>query len=664
METPTRDYRRTSHRVPTKPLAGLDAWVNAAVGKYRRRKTVASELLDAARRIDSLAPQYKDLPDRQLQEKLLEFRAGFRRHRAEAIQTILPDALAAIRETSDRQLGLRPFPVQLMGALTLHRGLLAEMATGEGKTLTAGLAAVLAGWTGQPCHIITANDYLVQRDAEWLRPLYQFCRLRAGFVTGQMPAPDRRKGYDADITYTTSKEIVADFLRDRLRLGVLQDPTRRMVRSVLNPFQVARLELVMRGLHTAIVDEADCLLIDEAVTPLIISAPMKNDTLRNACLMARDMVDGLLPGEDYEINPRHKEIDLTDTGRSKIQSRCNRLPGLFRSLNRRDELARQALVAREFFHNGRQYVLNDGKVSIVDEFTGRIMPQRTWRAGLHQAIEAKENIEITDPTETLARLSFQRFYRLFHRLSGMTGTGHEAAGEFWQVYGLPVIGIPTHRPCIRTSVPDRIFAHAEQKWQAIEEDVVRVHQTGRPILIGTRSITASESLADRLRGRGLTVRVLNALRLLEEAQIVSEAGEENRITIATNMAGRGTDIRLAKGIAERGGLHVIATERHESHRIDRQLFGRAARQGDPGSARAFISLEDELLQRFIPAPILERVRAGVAGSAVWARYPAATLAGIAQKRAERQAYKQRAGVLRMDTWLSDALSFTGGPKGL
>ncbi|MHB8519227.1 MAG: preprotein translocase subunit SecA [Limisphaerales bacterium] len=658
MITPAQDYHRTDHVVPGKLLSGPDAWTHGLVGVYRRRQSVLAELDERAAEVDAQAEQWKNLNDHHLQERLYEFREKFRRRRR-ATDLLLTEALGAMREAAERKVGLRPFHVQLMGALALHRGYLTEMATGEGKTLTAGLAAVLAGWSGCPCHIVTANDYLVQRDAEWLRPLYHFCGLKAGFVTGEMNPVQRRFGYDQDITYTTSKEIVADFLRDRLRLGAWQNPSRRLIQSLLHPQYLERTDLVMRGLHTAIVDEGDSLLVDEAVTPLIISAPLKNEVLREACRQAQATALLLEASRDYRIDLRHREVELTESGKQKVTARSNELTGLFRSLNRRLELVQQALVAREFFHRGKQYVVVDDKVVIVDEYTGRMMPQRTWRAGLHQAIEAKEGIEITDPTETLARLSFQRFFRLFRKLSGMTGTARETAGEFWQVYRLSVITIPTNRPCCREVFPDRIFATAEQKWQAILEDVGRVHATDRPVLIGTRSVAASERLADLLRGRGLEFHLLNALRHREEAQIIAEAGHRGRITIATNMAGRGTDIRLGQGMAEMGGLHVVASERHEAGRIDRQLFGRAARQGDPGSAQAYVSFEDELLQRYLPGVVRRQVQAMLQANRPGAHRLASAMVTLAQHRAERQAVRQRRAVLKMDTWLDEALSFAG-----
>ena len=658
MITPTLDYRRTDHKTPERMLNGIDARVDSVFGIYKRRGSLLGELRRQAEQIDAQANRWKDLSNDELHKRLIEFRERFRRG-AKASDELLNPALAALREASDRFLGLRPFVVQLMGALALHRSFLAEMATGEGKTLTAGLAATLAAWTRHPCHIITVNDYLVERDAEWLGPLYKFAGVRVGGVTAQMNPGERQKGYGCDVTYTTSKELLADFLRDRLRVGTLRNPTRRLIRRMLAPQMMAQDGLVLRGLHTAIVDEADSILIDEAVTPLIIAAQHKNDSLREASRTASEIALALQSDTHYRVNLRYKEIELTEVGRKKITETCAALQGAWQGLARRNELVRDALVAREFFHRDKQYIIQEEKIVIVDEFTGRPMPQRNWRQGMHQAIEAKEGVPITDPTETIARLSFQRFFRCFHRLAGMTGTAREAAGEFWQTYRLPVITISPNRPCIRQHWPDRVFSNEADKWQAIVEEIQRLHATGRPLLVGTRSVAASERLATMLHHRGLEFRVLNAIRLHEEAAIVTLAGEASHITIATNMAGRGTDIKLGEDVAKLGGLHVIATERHESRRVDRQLFGRAARQGDPGSAQAFISAEDELIKRYLPTALRQSLHRVVARKLSGHAAIARLAINIAQNKAQSLAAKQRRGVLRTDTWLDEALSFAG-----
>lgn len=653
-----QEYQHSVHRPPRRLLKGLDASVNGLIGQFQRRSGVLAELKRDAEKVDALKKVWEDLPQHQLQERLREFRGAFQRG-GKSAEPLFHSALAAVREAAKRTVGLDPFVVQLMGAIALLRGCLAEMATGEGKTLTAGLAATLAGWTRRPCHIITVNDYLVRRDAEWLRPLYQFCGVRCGIVTAQMELAKRQEGYLADVTYVTSKEVLADFLRDRLRLGEWNDPQRRQIRQLLHAQGGSPEGLVLRGLHAAIVDEADSILIDEAVTPLIISTQHKNEALREVVQLAREIVEPFTPDRDYYVDRRYREVELTQAGQQMLAKRCAALSGIWAGRDRRLELVKQALVAREFYLCGKQYIISDGKIVIVDEFTGRPMPQRSWRQGMHQAIEAKERLTISDPAETVARLSFQRFFRLYSKLSGMTGTAREAAGEFWQVYHLPVIRIPTNRPCIRVQLPDAAFPSEDAKWRAVLEEIARVHATGRPLLIGTRSVAASERLAALLRARGMFFNLLNAVHHQEEAAIVANAGLASQITIATNMAGRGTDIKLGPHVAEMGGLHVIATERHESGRVDRQLFGRSGRQGDPGSAQAFVSAEDELIQRHLPRVLQQNLKTALSTGLPGTRALSDAAFGMAQHKAQQAAFRQRKSVLRTDDWMEEALSFTG-----
>ena len=655
---PSEDYRRTEYRVPPEMLKGLDAVSDRFIGVSQRRSSRLKELEQDALMIHEQTAEWMELSDYELQQRLFQFREKFRRGGREVASILLP-ALAAIREASDRKLGLRPFPVQLMGALALYRGYLAEMATGEGKTLTAGLAAVLAGWTKRPCHIVTVNDYLVERDAERLTPLYHFCGVKVGCVIASMDQSERQKGYACDVTYVTSKELLADFLRDRLRLGKLHQPTLRLIRRLLAPGSNKEEGIVTRGLHTAILDEADSVLIDEAVTPLIISQTHENPSLKEAVQTAMRIVSGLVLGEDYRVNLQYREIELTEQGIKKLKGTATNFSGLWRGEQRCRELAVQALAAREFFHRDTQYIVKDDKIMIVDEFTGRPMPQRTWREGMHQAIETKEGLIPSDPSETMARLSFQRFFRCFHKLSGMTGTAREAASEIWQIYHLPVIAIPTNRPCQREQWPDQIFATQTEKWKAVADEIERLHAIGRPLLVGTRSVESSENLAAILASRGMSCEVLNASRLKEEAAIVSMAGERGRITIATNMAGRGTDIKLGAGVSKIGGLHVIATERNESGRVDRQLFGRSARQGEPGSAQAFVSAGDELILRYLPALAKSLLQAIIRRDFKGKNRLEMIAFLMAQRNAQGLAFKQRQGVLSGDAWLGEALSFAG-----
>ena len=657
MAKPTDDYRKTDILVPKPLLSGLDALVYSLAGQHKSRSAVTAQVLREAESIDRDASHWQAMSGEQLQEALAEMHANFRRQKP-GYEDLMHNALGAVREAAHRSLGIRPYIVQLAGALTLYRGNVAEMATGEGKTLTAGLTAVLWGWIGRPCHIITVNDYLAERDAKTLAPLYAFCGVTAGAVISTMPPSDRKENYDKDITYTTSKEILADFLRDRLRLDTLQHAPRRQIRMLATG--QSNTGLVMRGIHTAIVDEADNVLIDEAVTPLIISQSRANDPFVEACKEANRIADTLKPGLDYRPDPRYKDIHLLPAFEHRQSESTSRMPRAFRGRAAYLDLVQQALKAREFFHRDLQYVVQDSEIVIVDEFTGRLMPQRSWSAGLHQIIQAREAVPVTAPSETLARLSFQRFFRFFRHLSGMTGTARESARELWQIYGLPSVYIPPNVPSQQQILPRRLFPDQDSKWTAIVEDIVQRYSQGQPVLVGTRSVKASETLAKRLSVHNVPCRVLNAVRHREEARIISHAGERGNITVATNMAGRGTDILLQEGIGQLGGLHVIATECHESRRIDRQLFGRSARQGDPGSACSFVSLEDELLGRYVPASIRKAMQNALVRHLPGAEQAAEQAVRHAQRVAQRIAFKSRSSVLRTDTWLEDSLSFAQG----
>jgi preprotein translocase subunit SecA len=631
---------------------GLDAVASGVIGSVKRRQGRGA-ILREAQTMEKMGAEFASMETPRLREKLADLKAHFRRHPQHGDERLV-EGLAALREATVRTMEMRPYLVQIMGALALRRGYLAEMATGEGKSLTAALAAIICGWSGKPCHVITVNDYLAERDSKRMHALFEFCHVRTGYVTGPMESDDRAAGHAADVTYTTSKELLADFLRDRLRLGSRQRATQWTVRLLSDPQDSVREGVVMRGLHTAIVDEADSVLIDEAVTPLIIAGSSGRDESRAAFERAWRFAAAMESGVEYRRDERYRDVEILPAGVGRIKSLAERMPGPWRAVARCRELVKQSLMAREYYHRDRQYVVQNGEVVIVDELTGRLALKRKWRHGLHQAIEAKEGVEISALDETLARLSFQRFYRLFRRLSGMTGTGHEAAAEFWHIYRLPVLVIPTNRPSKRTDLPDRVFPTAKEKWEAIVEEVLRVHATGRPILVGTRSVAASETLAEKLRTKGMQCAVLNATREREEAEIIAEAGQRGKITISTNMAGRGTDILLGPGVEELGGLHVIATERHESARIDRQLAGRAGRQGNAGSSQALISTEDELFLRFVPAWMRKQMpRSGNI---------ARLACNMAQRAAEKQAFRQRRSVLEHDTWLDEALAFSGDQR--
>lgn len=615
-------------------------------------------LLSDAAAVVAMEREYANMSDSALKTTLTQMRELFVRGREGRIDRLR--AFAILREAAVRVMGERPYLVQIAGAMAVNNGYVAEMATGEGKTLTAVIPAILAAWRGRGCHVITVNDYLASRDAQWMRPLYEFCHVSVAHIEQDMPPAERRIAYHADVTYCTNKEVAADFLRDRITLGRRRGLAHTIIDSIARgQHDDTEARLLQRGLHCAIVDEADSVLIDEAVTPLIISGNAPNAQQVEAYVQAASIAEKLIAGRHFTIDERYRDINLSTDGKKLIDQQARDLGGLWAGARRREELVTQALTARNFYLPNKHYVIQDGKVVIVDEFTGRLMPDREWREGLHQAVEAKEKLDVNPAKDTFARISFQRFFRLYRHLSGMTGTAWEACSEFWQIYRLPVVVIPTNRPVVRNQLGDMVFATENRKWHAIVSEIARVHREGRPVLIGTRSVGASEILSEMLRERGLEHQVLNAVRHEQEAQIVAHAGGEGCITVATNMAGRGTDIKLARGVADNGGMHVIASERHESQRIDRQLFGRCGRQGEPGSAQAIVSLEDELPGRYAPhlTSILSRRFANrtdeiVSGSC-------RKLFRIAQSRAQSLALRQRKGVLRTDEWLDESLGFAG-----
>ena len=655
---PSATWQMLEQRISDKPLPrGLDAAWDVGIGLIDGLKPRRKMFLRRAKKVLALEKYFSQISEANLRKDAGELREIFRRQRE--TQSDIERAFALVREVADRQIGNKPFPVQIAGAFAIDHGCIVEMATGEGKTLTATMPATVAGWRGRGCHIITVNDYLAQRDAEWMGRIYRFCGLSVAHIEQAMSADDRRAAYQADITYCTNKEVSADFLRDRLALGRVRGLSSALLAKITRAGQSIIDRLVQRGLNFAIIDEADSVLVDEAVTPLIISGPAPNPEQVEAFRQAADIVSTLRQDTDYRINARYREVELTNEGKDRLAQSAGTLGDIWQGARRREEIATKALVAKELYSLDKQYVIDEGKVVIVDDFTGRLMPDRSWRDGLHQAVEAKEKLEITPPKDTYARISFQRFFRMYHKLSGMTGTASEAAAEFWQIYHLPVVVIPTNRPCKRKNPPDIILPTGEAKWKRILLEIRRVHEKSRPVLVGTRSVQDSEYISQMLDAENLNHQVLNAVRHREEAQIIAGAGQAGKITVATNMAGRGTDIKLGRGVAESGGLHVIASERNESGRIDRQLFGRCARQGDPGSAQAIVSLEDEFVSRYAKNIIayLKKRHAfntkGISSNTTRAAF------SLAQRRAEKLALRQRKSVMRTDHWLEEQLSFSG-----
>jgi len=634
---------------------GLDRWLADALGRllHRTRATRFRAIVAAVR---AEGERVARLSDEELAWQGRALRAEIR-SRGFATD-VVGRAFGLAREASSRKLGLRHFDVQVIGGWVLLHGMVAEMRTGEGKTLAATLPAVTMALAGVPVHIITVNDYLARRDSEWMGPLYRALGLSVGCVTGGMPQDERRAAYRCDITYCTNKEIAFDYLRDRLELGRRPGPIQMRVERLHASAPLAD-RLRLRGLCYAIVDEADSVLIDEARTPLIISGPGDGSYEAEVYRRAIELSESLVAGRDYEIDFPRRQVDLTGGGRDNLVQRAAPLGGIWSGRLRREELVRTALTARHLYHRDKHYVLKAGKVQIVDEYTGRLMPGRSWEGGLHQMIETKEGCAVTTENETMARISYQRFFRRYLTLAGMTGTAREAADELWTVYRLRVVFIPTHRPMILRLLPTRVFATAEEKWTAVAARLAELHAKGRPVLVGTRTVADSERLGQILTAAGLRCRILNAVQDEAEAEIIAEAGQVGRITVATNMAGRGTDIKLGEGVAGRGGLHVMATAHHDAGRIDRQLSGRAGRQGDPGSCETFVSLEDEILDAHPTRALGIVARSWVAPGTRIGRWVARRMVLGSQRAAERRHFLARRDLLRFDESLDATLAFSG-----
>jgi preprotein translocase subunit SecA len=532
------------------------------------------KLRRTAERVNALEPAISALGDDQLRAKTDEFKA--RLEKGETLDQLLPEAFAVVRETGKRALGMRHFDVQIMGGQALHEGNVAEMRTGEGKTLVATLPVYLNALTGKGVHVVTVNDYLAKRDAEWMGPIYTALGMTVGVIQHDLDHNARKAAYDCDITYVTNNEVGFDYLRDNMAWALDQ--------------------MVQRHLNFAIVDEVDSILIDEARTPLIISG-QGHDATELYAQFAK-IIPRLVKDEDFTVDQKSHAAPITEKGVAKVE----KMLGIQNLYDQRNlELTHQlnaALKAWNLFHKDQQYIVKDGEVVIVDEFTGRLMYGRRYSDGIHQAIEAKEGLTVRSEDQTLATITFQNYFRLYDKLAGMTGTAKTEEREFREIYGLNVVVLPTNMPVRRKDHADIVYRSEEAKFNAVIDDIIAEHQKGRPVLVGTRSIEKSERLAMMLRRRGIECQVLNAKYHEQEAQIIKDAGIAGTVTIATNMAGRGVDIKLGEGVAEAGGLHIIGTERHESRRIDNQLRGRSGRQGDPGTTRFYIALEDELMRLF------------------------------------------------------------------
>jgi len=623
------------------PSPALSRALRAAVGLARvPRRVGRGTLARLARDVERAGAGLADASDSRLDEAVAELRGALRRQGLD--ETLLPRGFALVREAARRTLGTPHFDVQLFAGWVMARRGLAEMETGEGKTLTATLPASLAALAGIPVHVITANDYLVERDAGAMAPLYGRLGIATGAVVERETDPEaRRAAYACGVTYVTHKQVAFDYLRDRLEgapAGSSRGPRR-------NP--------VLRGLCFAIVDEADSVLIDDARTPLILSRPgaeVDEGTVHGALRLAR----ALDAGRDFRIDVRGVAVELTPRGRARLEELARSLDGPLAEARRREEWTRRALCAEHLFQAGRHYLVRDGALQPIDLSTGRRAPDRSFEGGIHALLEAKEGLALTPQRETVARLPYQRFFRRYLRLAGMTGTAREVARELWQVYGLRTWTLPTRLPTRRVDLGMRVLPTPEAKWAAVVERIRAHHAAGRPVLVATASVGASEHVSALLGRVGLAHQVLSARQDREEARIVARAGEAGRVTVATRMAGRGTDIRLGPGVAELGGLAVLATEPGEARRIDRQISGRCGRQGQPGSHEMLIWAGEDLLEAHLPAWLRGVLERGILPAGV-----ESLLTNLAQRAEERRSALVRRRLLASEQTLEEALGFSG-----
>jgi len=593
------------------------------------------------RRVDELAPAMEVLDDAALRR--LGRSLAYRAKSGEPVDSLLIDSFAATREAGRRRLGMRHYDVQILAGAALVHGAILEMQTGEGKTLVATLPLVLYALAGRGAHLATVNDYLARRDAEWMQPIYEALGLKVGIVESQMDFDQRRKAYGCDVTYGTAKEFGFDFLKDRLMNREMTDGRGDLAAALTGKAVGGQARLLQRPYWFALVDEADNVLIDEARTPLIIASPPGEAQAMEQALFrfAAEAALVLERDRDFEQDVQKQTCELLGRGRGRVRA-LDRPPELEpTSLLAIYDAVERALRARQFFNRDRQYVVREGKIVIIDEFTGRAAEGRTWRDGLHQAVEAKEKVEISVPSGHAARITIQDLFARWPHLAGMTGTIATSAREISRTYDVAVGVVPTHRPAIRRRLPPVVCANYQEKLERIVAEIVEMHAINRPVLIGTRSIDKSEDLSRLLTAAGLQHTVLNARHIAREAEIVSEAGQPGQITVSTNMAGRGTDIKLGEGVAELGGLHVICTELHDSARIDRQLVGRCGRQGDPGTWRQFVALDDEILLAGFGPKRVKWVVAGLRSRLGGSGESLLRMFRRAQKRVEARHVRQR-----------------------
>jgi len=633
-------------------------YVKALFGPPSKRRLARAALY--VDRIRYWQKEYSNLSDAELKQIGSQLRG--RARGGESLDRLLAETFGAVCVSAQRSLGICPFDVQLAGGVVMHRGALAELATGEGKTLTASLPATLNALGGKGVHVTTVNDYLARRDAEWIGPIYATLGLTVGVLQMQMPDPERTRAYRCDVTYGMASEFGFDFLRDRLKISGDKNQALPFWAPWMPGQQFSRSldPKVQREHNFALVDEADNIFIDEAGTPLIISTETRPATPEEQVVYhwADRVAQTFVRDQHFILDEKKQKIELTEDGKQIARWSSPPSGPHSHAMDKLHEHLERALHAHHRFRRDQHYMIEKEKIVIIDEFTGRRMPDRHWREGLHQAVEAKEGVPINKAADHAAQITFQSYFRLYKKLAGMSGTAAQNWWEVRRVYKIWVVPVPTNRPVIREAYPDRVFPTEEAKLDAVAAEVARLHAAGRPLLIGTRSVARSEMLSERLHERGVPHQVLNAKFHEQEAHIVEQAGQPGKVTIATNMAGRGTDIKLGSGVPEVGGLHVLGTERHEARRIDRQLAGRAGRQGDPGSCQFFLSLEDELLEGLGPWGeewLHEIGRRG--GNKKWEQYHRYFMK--AQRRLERRHRRQRVDLMMVEKQRREILKDLG-----
>ncbi|EDY82842.1 SecA DEAD-like domain protein [Verrucomicrobiia bacterium DG1235] len=667
LQAPSEFQYRFFEKASQAPVKGMDVWAKGLAGRWSRRASVQRKWREKVDASLALIPELMEMSDDTFDSHLTRCRREARLAGPLCLDPAI-EHLALVCEVSRRSIGLTPYPVQMIAALALCQGLLAEIDTGEGKTLSLAMAASLSSMGGGFCHIVTANDYLAERDAKTMAPLYKRIGIDVGFVVSKTEPQERAGAYAKQVVYTTAKEVAADYLRDRIYLGESTCSGPRYSARRLSGVGKGYVGMVQRGLFRAFIDEADNGLIDEATTPLIISRQQNMVDLEAACRAAWSVAEKLEEGRDYRVWQQQRRLEQLPPGR-QLARESGEYPEapLWDCPTRRSQLVQLGLEAREFFKQGTHYIIekkylgtSTSPIVIVDESTGRPMPNRSWKLGMHQMVEAKEDLPMTPPTQTIAQISFQSFFRRYGHLAGATGTAREIGSEVWQTYDLATVRISRNKPKRVLNEPARFFRSCDEKEDAIIDEIRARQSTGQPVLVGTQSVTASERLARRLMANGVLCEVLNATRIEDEAKIIAQAGKRGNVTIATNMAGRGTDIKLRAGVEALGGLHVIATEPSSSRRIERQLFGRAARQGARGSTSAYYSLEDDLLTKNLPDWVL-RVLSGLSRyEAVGRLFTFCSFLALsaAQSRSEKLAKAARKAVAKNADQLRLSLGFS------